>query len=490
MVFSVKKILIMLCLFALLPNFTLASDLTESLSGRILLEVEGNGEAWYVNPLTSDRLYLGRPLDAFNIMKKLGLGITNENLNRILNNKPKENIGYAKRFSGRILLQVEEKGEAWFINPSDLKAYYLGRPDDAFGIMRKLGLGIKNKDLAKIKINSEYDAGYKKFKRGEVSFRGVNVESWLSGKDIDDFAKLNGNLLRVNFSNMPLMNKEEPYSLNEDNLAFLDWILEWCKNNDIKVVIDPHTYPGTKNNTHTVYDDELWNDFKYQELLIRLWRDIARRYKGKENVISGYDLVNEPFISQPLTKNTPSDYNFLIRRLIDAIREIDPNQTIIVSVPQIKNGEGVKNRIESIDYLELPSDSNLVVETHMYEPHEITHQFDEDGLMPYPGYAGETFWDYTVLENVMIPLNNFSVKNNIPVFLGEFSAARWMGDDGNRYVDDIIKICEKNNWSWAYHSYRSSQMWDPEMSNINKNDYEKYPSTERLELLKSYFSKN
>jgi hypothetical protein len=41
-------------------------------------------------------------------------------------------------------LQVEKNGEAWYINPNDLKRYFLGRPTDAFNIMRTLGLGISN----------------------------------------------------------------------------------------------------------------------------------------------------------------------------------------------------------------------------------------------------------------------------------------------------------------------------------------------------------
>ena len=39
------------------------------------------------------------------------------------------------------MLQVEENGEAWYVYPDDLKKYYLGRPADAFGVMRELGLG-------------------------------------------------------------------------------------------------------------------------------------------------------------------------------------------------------------------------------------------------------------------------------------------------------------------------------------------------------------
>jgi len=33
-------------------------------------------------------------------------------------------VNLAQKLSGRILLQVESKGEAWYINPSNLKKYF------------------------------------------------------------------------------------------------------------------------------------------------------------------------------------------------------------------------------------------------------------------------------------------------------------------------------------------------------------------------------
>lgn len=58
----------------------------------------------------------------------------------------------AEKLKGRILLQVEDHGEAWFVDPVSLKRHFLGRPDDAFRIMRGLGLGIKNDDLNRILV--------------------------------------------------------------------------------------------------------------------------------------------------------------------------------------------------------------------------------------------------------------------------------------------------------------------------------------------------
>ncbi len=187
-----------------IPAFLFAADMGANLKGRILIQTEKNGEAWYVNPVNNIRYYLGRPYDAFQIMRELGLGIKNVDLNKIpvglipqsgadtdrdglvdslekaigtdFNNPDTDKDTYSdkmevlngfnplgdgnfpaetdkwlvERLSGRILLQVESKGEAWYLNPKDNKRYFLGRPEDAFGIMRGFGLGITNADLLKI----------------------------------------------------------------------------------------------------------------------------------------------------------------------------------------------------------------------------------------------------------------------------------------------------------------------------------------------------
>ena len=143
---------IIFAILAFLPKNLLAASLTQKLTGRILLSVEENGEAWYVNPLDLKRYYLGRPADAFKIMRELGLGINEQNFQEIAQaGMPiAGNVDLAQRLAGRIVLQTEKNGEAWYINPIDLKKYYLGRPVDAFRVMRELGLGISRANLALI----------------------------------------------------------------------------------------------------------------------------------------------------------------------------------------------------------------------------------------------------------------------------------------------------------------------------------------------------
>lgn len=190
-------------------SFGAKADLATKLTGKILLQVEENGEAWYLYPNDQKRYYLGLPKDAFDLMRYFGVGITNSDLEKIpigladyfgddsdddgLSDRLEEALGtdklnvdsdqdgfsdqeeisnnydplstsslpvdydFSATNSGLIFLQTEKNGEAWYINPSDNKRYYLGRPTDAFTIMRLLSLGITNANLGTILIGEITD---------------------------------------------------------------------------------------------------------------------------------------------------------------------------------------------------------------------------------------------------------------------------------------------------------------------------------------------
>ncbi len=185
--------------YAQAKNKVYGSALADRLKGKIVLKVEDAGQAYYINPATKYSHYLGRPADAFTVMRDQGIGISNINLEKISvglsnltgvdsdsdglpdlfedaigtdkNNKDSDGDGhedkaemgngyapngsgiinvdnnFAKNQSGKIFLQVEGSGEAWYISPDDNKRYFLGRPADAFSVMRNLGLGISNNDF-------------------------------------------------------------------------------------------------------------------------------------------------------------------------------------------------------------------------------------------------------------------------------------------------------------------------------------------------------
>ena len=136
------------------PDTGLSAINTSGLKGRILLQVQSHGEAWYVNPDDGKRYYMKDGSAAFGLMRTFALGITDKDLTKIpakddLRAGDKKLI---ERMSGKILLQVEHAGDAWYVNPANGKRYFMGKPGDAYNLMRTLGLGITTSDLEKIPI--------------------------------------------------------------------------------------------------------------------------------------------------------------------------------------------------------------------------------------------------------------------------------------------------------------------------------------------------
>jgi len=120
-------------------------------------------------------------------------------------------------------------------------------------------------------------------------------------------------------------------SLRPDGIALVDWLIERCRAHGLWVVLDLHGAPGGQTGTNI--DDsprgrpELFEDRRYQELTVALWRELARRYRD-EPVVAGYDLLNEPL---------PNEYQHtyreqlvaLYQELTTAIRAEDPQHLII-----------------------------------------------------------------------------------------------------------------------------------------------------------------
>ncbi|MFH0854781.1 MAG: DKNYY domain-containing protein [bacterium] len=136
------------------------TSLYSNIKGRIILNVDSGGEAYYIHPQKHEMHFLSRPVVAFYVMREQGVGITNKDLEKIpvADNycpaysqncdKPNaNNIQFANQQKGKIFIQVEENGEAWYVNPVNSKRYYLGRPVDAFNVMRNLGLGISDNNF-------------------------------------------------------------------------------------------------------------------------------------------------------------------------------------------------------------------------------------------------------------------------------------------------------------------------------------------------------
>jgi hypothetical protein len=183
---------------------TVDNSLVKRLAGKILLQVANLGRAWYVDPISSERYYLADGSSSYNALRKFGLGIKNVDIAKIpvginnesnvdsdsdgisdkmeqalgtdINKADSDGDGFSDKtellnsysplgvgkinqsknlvdkLKGRIVLQTEGLGQAWYINPSDGKRYYLADGEAAYQIMRQLSLGINNDLINKIPV--------------------------------------------------------------------------------------------------------------------------------------------------------------------------------------------------------------------------------------------------------------------------------------------------------------------------------------------------
>lgn len=127
-------------------NKETAGDLTERLKGRILLQVENHGEAWYIHPTDGRRYYMKDGETAYEMMRSFGLGISNTDLDKAFAG----NSAILQSIKGKIVLKVQDHGEAYYVHPETLKLHYLKDGSEAYRIMRVLSLGVTNKDLDRI----------------------------------------------------------------------------------------------------------------------------------------------------------------------------------------------------------------------------------------------------------------------------------------------------------------------------------------------------
>jgi uncharacterized protein YkwD len=149
-----KKIIItslaICCLAQAIPaQAAVSNPLAARLSGRIILAVQGNGSAWYVNPANLKRYPLVPP---FKIISALGVGISNKDLAKIplAGSTAVGDKNFIARVKGKIFIQVQDRGQAWYINPQDGKRYELNSSANILSLIRKFGLGISNDNLSKI----------------------------------------------------------------------------------------------------------------------------------------------------------------------------------------------------------------------------------------------------------------------------------------------------------------------------------------------------
>lgn len=316
--------------------------------------------------------------------------------------------------------------------------------------------------------------------------RGAMVSPRMTEADLAIFAnEWGGNVIRWQF----IRSNREVQSATydqwfEDMLVKTDQALDWAKRLGVKVVLDLHSPPGGEPSQggYVAATGGIFSKPQAQQDFIEVWRKMARRYKGN-SVIWGFDLLNEPVDDQ--TAPGCQDWQTLALTAGQAIREIDPDRTLIVEPPRWGGASG----FEGFNPIPLP---RVVYSFHMYEPGRFTHQrvFDKtQKLVAYPGAIDGQTWNREKLIAAMRPAIEFARKYRVHLYVGEFSAIRW-APGAETYLADLTSIFEEQGWDWTYHAFREWSGWSLEHGPDEHNDKPVAEKTPRFKVIERWLKQN
>ncbi|MGI5175209.1 cellulase family glycosylhydrolase [Dactylosporangium sp. CA-152071] len=238
-------------------------------------------------------------------------------------------------------------------------------------------------------------------------------EEYVTEADVAAMAAEGWNSVRLPLNARYLMGEDGQF--NEDAFALVDRFLGWCRTHAIWVVVDLHGAPGGQTGTNI--DDspnnypELFTTAAHQDATVRLWRELARRYRD-ETIVAGYDLLNEP-LPRDFQYKYPNELVALYRRLIAEIRTIDPDHMIILE------GSNWARNWSIFDEL---WDDNLLLQFHKYWDSP-----DRDQLREYLAKREEL---------------------DVPIYMGEG------GENNNGWYAAAFQLLEDLDISWNFWTWK------------------------------------
>ena len=217
----------------------------------------------------------------------------------------------------------------------------------------------------------------------------------------------------------------------------------WAKKYRLKIILDLHAACGAQNcdwHADSTGQAYLWKKRNFQERTYQLWEVIAARYKD-ESALCGYDVLNEPVVNKTAISGLKNFYRTIIKRL----QAIDKKHTIFI--------EG-NLWAQRIDFLEDLLKNNVAVSIHTYQPLNFTFNFVP--YLSYPGVIDGVSWNKTRLFHSLEPYYNFSRRNQVSIFVGEFGINYRCNSGGEiDYLNDILQVFKDYNFNYTYWTYKT-----------------------------------
>ena len=258
-------------------------------------------------------------------------------------------------------------------------------------------------------------------------------KNYITENDIK-FIKDHGfNSVRIPFDYKLFTHEDFSPDCSQPGFSFMDSVIAWCSRNKIYAVLDMHIAPGGQTGANI--DDSwgypfLYNSPQSQELTIKIWKEVAARYKNEKYVL-GYDLLNEPIAHYFDSKEFNHLLEPLYMRITKGIRQVDTNHIIILGGAQW--------------------DTNFKIFGKPFDPKLV--------------YTFHTYWSDTT-RKVIQQFLDFRDKYNVPIWLGE------SGENTMQWINSFRKLLERNDIGWCFWTFKRLDT-DRSIVSIKKTgDYE------------------
>jgi hypothetical protein len=268
-------------------------------------------------------------------------------------------------------------------------------------------------------------------------------------KELDFVAKHGFNFVRVPMD-YRFWTKGFDY-LNPDESVFenfVDKYLEECTRRGLHMSLNIHRAPGYCINQNNIEKHNLWTDAVAQDAFQFLWETFAKRYKGIGSDKLSFDLLNEPpDIDQ--YGCTRDIHEKLMRRVIAAIRKIDPTREIVL--------DGLEGGHTAMPEL---ADAGVIHSGRGYTPFPVSHHgagWIPAGEMPDPVYPGEmegTYWNRDALVEFYEPWREVEAAG-AEVHIGEFGCyVKTPNDIALRWLTDLFDVYREFKWGYALWNFK------------------------------------
>ena len=314
-----------------------------------------------------------------------------------------------------------------------------------------------------------------KFPVLEGYMQGVNFGNWLCQCDGTQ-KHYDEHITEADFQRVAAWGFDHvrvPFSyevIEKYGFEYLDRAVMWAQNAGLNIVLDMHKEP------HYDFDNPDSSQslmFLYEELQVEFaayWKMIAEHFKDEGQYVA-FEILNE------VTDERPVVWNRIVKKCVEAIREVSPERNIII-------GGVMWNSIDSMAKLPEFKDEHVIYTFHFYEPFALTHQgaswveasasFQQAvtypaGLEAYLDYAahsgrsaalfeGLQRVDHQFLEKYIQPAVDFAAKRQVKVYVGEWGCIRNADAMSRRaYMQDVCALLKRYGIGNAVWNYRDNR---------------------------------